>query len=124
MPDFDTSELMALADSFGDASPRLMRALRPVVERAGVGMKKRMVSQASGHRGLGGLPATVEYDVDQGLRFISVEVGFRKEGQGNLANIAAFGTSDTPPVMDITAPLTAEVPLFMRFAAKAAAEAI
>src|ERR1044072_3918036 len=124
MPDFDTSELMALADLFGDASPRLMRAVRPVVERAGVGMKKRMVSQASGLRGLGGLPATVEYDVDQGLRFISVEVGFRKEGQGNLANIAAFGTSDTPPVMDITAPLTAEVPLFMRFAAKAAAEAI
>jgi len=124
MPDFDTSELMKLADSFGDASPRLMRALRPVAERAGVGMKKRMVGISSGHRRLAGLPRTVEYDVDQGLRTISVEVGFRKEGQGNLANIAAFGTSDTAPVFDITAPLYAEVPLFMRFAAKAAAEAI
>lgn len=124
MRDFDTSELLALADSFDDASPRLMRALRPVVERAGVGMKKRMVSQASGHRRLAGLPRAVEYDVDEGLRSISVEVGFRKEGQGNLANIAAFGTSKTPPIMDITAPLAAEVPLFMRFAAKAAAEVL
>lgn len=124
MPDFDTRELLALADSFDDASPRLMRSIRPVVERAGVGMKKRMAAAASGHRHLPGLARTVEYDVDQGLRSISLEVGFRKEGQGNLANIAAFGTSDTPPVMDITAPLAAEVPLFMRFAAKAAAEAI
>ena len=122
MPDFDTSELMKLADSFGDASPRLIRALRPTVERAGVGIKKRMQSATSGHRRLAGLPSTVEYDVDQGLRSISVEVGFRKEGQGNLANIAAFGTSDTAPIFDITAPLAAEVPLFMRFAAKAASE--
>ena len=122
MPDFDTSELIKLADQLGDASPRLIRALRPTVERAGVGIKKRMQRAASGHRRLAGLPSTVEYDVDQGLRSISVEVGFRKEGQGNLANIAAFGTSDTPPVFDITAPLAAEVPLFMRFAAKAASE--
>lgn len=124
MPDFDTSELMKLADSFGDASPRLIRSLRPTVERAGVGIKKRMQRAVGGHPRLVGLPRQVEYDVDQGLRSISVEVGFRKEGQGNLANIAAFGTSDTAPVFDITAPLYAEVPLFMRFAAKAAAEAI
>ena len=121
MPDFDTRELHALADSFGSVTPRLMNALRPVAERAGVGMKKRMVGAASVHRRLAGLPRTVEYDIDQRLTSISVEVGFRKEGQGNLANIAAFGTSDTPPIMDITAPLVAEVPLFMRFAAKAAA---
>jgi hypothetical protein len=122
MPDFDASELLKLADSFGDASPRLMRSIRPVMERAGVGMKRRMVREASGHRHLPALPGYVEYDVDQRLRSISVEVGFRKEGQGNLAAIAAFGTSKTAPVMDITAPLIAEVPLFMRFAAKAASE--
>ena len=121
MPDFDTRELLQLADSFDNASLRLTSALRPTMERAGVGIKKRMVSAASGHRRLAGLPRTVEYDIDQRLTSISVEVGFRKEGQGNLANIAAFGTSDTPPIMDITAPLVAEVPLFMRFAAKAAA---
>lgn len=124
MPDFDTSELTDLAAAFDSAAPRLMRALRPVAERAGVGMKKRMVAQASGHRRLAGLPRTVEYDVDQGVTSISVDVGFRKEGQGNLANIAAFGTSDMAPVMDIIAPLKAEVPLFMRFAAKAAAEVL
>lgn len=124
MPDFDASELTDLAASFDTAAPRLMRALRPVAERAGVGMKKRMVSQASGHRRLAGLPRAVEYDIDQGATSITVDVGFRKEGQGNLANIAAFGTSDTAPIMDITAPLAAEVPLFMRFAAKAASEVL
>ena len=124
MPDFDSSELEVLAASFDSASLRLIPALRPTMERAGVGIKKRMQSAASGHRRLAGLARTVEYDVDQGVTSISVEVGFRKEGQGNLANILAFGTSDTPPLFDITAPLAAEVPLFMRFAAKAAAEAI
>lgn len=124
MPNFDTSELKALANSFNSASLRIIPALRPTAERAGVGMKRRMKRDASGHRSLPALPRYVEYDVDQGVTSISVEVGFRREGQGSLANIAAFGTSDTAPVLDITAPLAAEVPLFMRFAAQAAAKVI
>jgi len=124
MLEADTSELIAFANRLDAASPRLIRAIRPTVERAGVGIKKRLQRVSGGHRRLGALPRFVEYDIDEGAGSVSVEVGFRKEGAGNLANIAAYGTSDTPPLFDITEPLAAEVPLFMRFAAKAAAEAI
>ena len=124
MPDFDTRELDALADDFTTAAARVVPALVPVAHRAGANMKRQMKRDASGHRNLPALPRYVQYDVDVHPTSVSVEVGFRKEGQGNLANIAAFGTSNNAPIMDITAPLVAELPKFMAQAAKAAAEAL
>lgn len=125
MPDlFDTSELTALAGDFTRASLRVTTALRPTAERAGVNMKRGMKRVASGHRLLPHLADAVEYDVTQTPTSVAVEVGFRKEGQGNLANIAAYGTSKMAPFMDITVPLRDEVPAFMRYAARAASEAL
>lgn len=124
MPDFDTRELDKLATDFAVAAAKIVPALVPVANKAGLNMKQQMAADASGHRHLAGLPRFVEYDVTVRPTSVEVEVGFRKEGAGNLANIAAFGTAKNAPVMDITAPLNKELPRFMQFIARAAAEAL
>ena len=127
MPDgfsIDAHELQDLAASLMAAAAVITPALVPVANKAGVNIKKRMKADASGHRHLPGLARTVNYDVETGADYIEVEVGFEKKGQGNLANIAAFGTSRNGPVMDITLGLKAEVPSFTKYALKVAAEAI
>ena len=121
---FDTSDLDALAADFMAAPAKVIPAIVPVAHRAGLNMKRRMGRAASGHAHLPGLGRTVEYEVEVDANSVTVETGFRKEGQGNLANIAAFGSSNNAPVMDITEPLTAEVPAFVRWVAKVGAEAL
>lgn len=121
---FDTSELDALARDLAAAPAKVIPAIVPVANRAGVSMKGVMRRDASGHGHLPGLSRTVEYDVTVDATSVTVDVGFRKQGQGNLANIAAFGTSNNAPVMDITRGLTAEVPKFMRWVAQVGSEAL
>ena len=121
---FDASELDALARDFMAAPAKVIPAIVPVANKAGVSMKGVMRRDASGHSHLPGLSRTVEYDVSVDASSVTVEVGFRKQGQGNLANIAAFGTSNNAPVMDITRGLTVEVPKFVRWVAQVGAEAL
>lgn len=46
-----------------------------------------------------GATAALDYDIHPtGLRSVTAEVGFRKQGQGNLGNILEFGTSTQGPV--------------------------
>jgi hypothetical protein len=126
MPDrhFDHSELDAFARELAAAPAKILPALIPVANKAGVGIKRTMKKDASGHRHLPGLAAKVSYDVETTPTTVTVEVGFIAEGQGELANIAAFGTSKTAPVMDITRGLYEEAPRFAAWVAKAAAEAL
>ena len=87
-------------------------------------MKGILRKDSSGHSHLPGLSRTVEYDVDVAPTSVTVEAGFRKQGQGNLANIAAFGSVNNAPVMDITRALDEEVPRFMRWVVKVGSEAL
>ena len=64
MPDFDTSELDALARELAAAPAKVIPAIVPVAHRAGGNIKRRMRKDATGHRRLGALPKYVEYDVD------------------------------------------------------------
>lgn len=124
MAEWDTSELTALAVKFHAAPIKAMAAIVPVAEKAGVQVKAQMKRAASGHRHLPGLARAVSYDVQASPTEVVVQVGFDKSGQGNLANIAAFGSVNNAAVMDITAPLAAEVPNFVRWAVKVAGEAL
>jgi hypothetical protein len=124
MPDFDTSALDRLALDFIQAPAKVIPALLPVAHKAGGNIKTRMRKDASGHRHLAGLERFVEYDVEVDATSVTVDVGFRKEGRGNLANIAAFGSPTSAPVMDITAGLYAELPNFMRWVVKVGSEVL
>ncbi len=122
MLEFDTRELDRLARDFTTAPAKVIPAIVPVAHRAGAKIKASMRKDAAGHRHLPGLPRFVEYDVDVAPTSVTVEVGFRKEGQGNLANVAAYGTSNNAPVMDVTRGLRDEVPDFMRWVARVGSE--
>lgn len=124
MIEIDAHELDALAMDFMTAPLKVIPAIVPVAHKAGAKMKGSMRKAASGHSHLPGLASTVGYDLETDATSVTVDVGFNKVGQGNLANIAAFGSINNAAVMDITIPLTEEVPSFMRWVAKIGAEAL
>jgi hypothetical protein len=113
--EFDTSELYALAKDLLDAAQ--VRDFEKVMHKAANNIKRVMKADAIGHRHLPGLPSRVNYDFDTaaGGRYVSVIVGFDKKKQGNLANIAAFGSRNNAPVMDITRGLREELPRLERW---------
>lgn len=120
----DASEVHALAAHLSAAPAKVIASIVPVAHRAGVAIKRTMKADASGHKGLGGLPGRVSCDVDASATSVAVVVGFDKRGQGNLANIAAFGSVNNAPVMDITRGLSAEIPKFVEWVAKVGGEAL
>jgi hypothetical protein len=121
----DASELEALAADLLAAPARVIPALVPTANKAGVNMKRSLRKAASGHKGLPRLPASIEYEVDVAPTNVTVNAGWlHPTGQGHLENIAVYGTSRTAPVVNIVPPLTDEVPRFMQYVARAAAEAL
>jgi len=120
----DGRELDRLAVDLTTAPLKAIAALGPVAHRAGAQIKSGIRRNASGHSRLPGLARAVSYDVSMSGTSVTVDVGFDKSGQGNLANIAVYGTSDTAPFVDIDAPLAAEVPKFMAWVVKAGTDAL
>lgn len=117
-------QLDSLARDLALVTAKVIPALLPTANRAGLNIKRRMGRDASGHAHLPGLASKVEYDVTPRPTSVEIEVGFRDEGQGELANIAAFGSVNNPPVMDITAGLDEEASVLARHAAVAAVKAL
>lgn len=120
----DHRELDALGLHLTAAPAAVIPAILPAANRAGLNIKRRMGRDASGHAHLKGLGSKVEYEVTPSVSSVEIEVGFRDEGLGELANIAAFGSVNNAPVMDITAGLTEELPKLVRYAAVAAVKAL
>lgn len=115
---FDTSELDALADDLVKSAQAV--AVEGVMKRAANNIKRTMKEDASGHRHLPGLARTVSYDIASTAREVAIVVGFEKKGQGNLANIAAYGSRNNAPVLDITRGLRLELPNVEKWLAKLA----
>ena len=120
----DSSEVHALAAQLHAAPARVMMALVPVAHTAGNKIKGGIRRNASGHRRLPHLARTVEYDLAASASEVRVDVGFRKEGQGNLAWIAVYGQNDQAPFVDIDTQLADEVKPFMRWVAKVGGEVL
>lgn len=87
-----------------DDLAKLAADLNVVGEQAEKASYKALVVEASNMRddwrkrvgggSFAGARAALDYDVlPTGLRAITAEVGFRKEGQGKLGNVLEFGTS-------------------------------
>ena len=120
----DHRSLDALAGDLLAVPARVIPAILPTANRAGLNIKRRMSKDVSGHPHLSALPRTVEYEVTPKPSSVEIEVGFRDEGQGELANIAAYGSVNNAPIFDITAGLTEELPTFVRHAAIAAVKVL
>lgn len=120
----DASQLDALATQFLAAPAKLEALLLPLGNKTAIGIKRVMRKDASGHSHLPALPKFIEDDVDVTARGVEIEVGFKKEGVGNLANIAAYGSTKNAPVMDIGRGLDEEAPKFAAWLARLGAEAM
>lgn len=115
---FDTSEIDRLAADLSAAPGRLQRRGAKVMLVAANKIKKNMredIRQGlSNHRThLPQLPYKVSYDhLDRlGLEY---EIGIDKGGQGDLGNVAAYGTSNNAPIFDPSSSLRREMPHIIR----------
>lgn len=125
----DTSEVLALARDFDRAPARLNRDLRKVFTVGANKIKKGMradlrdgLSRSRSY--LPELVGKINYDPVAGAGDVEFEVGIDKGGQGDLGNVAAFGTSNNAAVFDHTASLRREIPDLVRYSADAAENAL
>lgn len=80
------------------AGPKAQAATYKAMQFEGHQMKDDWRDIVSGARGLPGLAGAVSYDLHvDGLRGLDLEVGYDQEGQGELGNIAEYGTSTQGP---------------------------
>lgn len=106
--DLDLTDVRRLAVDLTESAVRVQVGVAAALAVSAQRVKDGMKADATGHRFLPRLPEYVSYDrLGIGLEY---EVGFDKTGQGNLANIAAYGTARNDPVMDHTASLRREEP--------------
>lgn len=92
---WDTDQVDRLSIDLSRAPGRIQKSA-PHVLLVGINKaKKNLKRMASGHDYLPDLPGHVEYDRLSPLEF---ELGFNKVGQGNLANIAVYGSVNNAPV--------------------------
>ena len=88
MVDVDLTEVRELAVVFSRVPDRLNEKIRPAIKKAGVNIKNQLRDEMARSRHFRAAQS-ISFDViDGGL---GVEVGPRKQGAGNLANIAYFG---------------------------------
>ncbi|MDR6117270.1 hypothetical protein QE370_000454 [Aeromicrobium sp. SORGH_AS981] len=107
MAHWDTDELDRLIVDMSGAPGRIQRSAPKAFEVAANKIKKGLIADATGHGHLPQLPRYVSYDR---LALLRYEIGFEKDGQGNLGNVAAIGTSNNAPVLDHRASTRRELP--------------
>lgn len=110
---WDTHEVDLLALDLSEAPARIQKKAPKVLEVAANKIKKSLRRDASGHRHLqSGFESKVNYDHQGPLTY---EIGFDDIGQGELANIAVYGSVNNAPVMQSPADhARLEIPYILR----------
>lgn len=93
---WEHEQVDTLAIDLTDAPGRIQRKAPKVLEVGAFKTKRNLKRMASGHKYLPGLDGAVSYDRISDLEY---EIGFDKRGQGNLANIAVYGSVNNAPIM-------------------------
>lgn len=104
------SGLTELLVDLDKATSRLEPEVMAVLGRAGLNIKRGTQRRWSGMKHLKRLPGLVSYDVAHGIGKVYVEVGPEHRGQGELANVAEFGTKNNAPRPALSPELDIEEP--------------
>lgn len=92
------SDLEKLTADLLAAGPKAEAASYAALRFEAHKMRDDWRQRVSGAKGLRGLEPALGYDIlPAGLRSITAEVGFDDRGQGELGNIAEYGTSTQGP---------------------------
>lgn len=109
---FDFSEVTKLAADLGDVADTTGPFIRKAVEVTARNVKDTARKTAGGARALGGVPASVDYDVkgeatSEGSS-VTAEIGYNLgKGQGPLGFILEFGRPGVAPRMPLGSALKA-----------------
>lgn len=104
------SGLAELVVDLDKATSRMLPEVAAVLGRAGLNIKRDTQRRWAGMRHLPDLPGLVSYDVAHGFGKVYVEVGPQHIGQGELANIAEFGSVNNGPRPGLSPSLDEEEP--------------
>jgi hypothetical protein len=104
------SGLTELKVALDKATSRLEPEVMAVLGRAGMNIKRATQQRWAGMKHLPKLPGLVSYDVAHGAGKVYVEVGPQHVGQGELANVAEFGTVNNAPRPGLSPSLDEEEP--------------
>lgn len=111
----DSSEVDRLAVDMRGADRRVVEGARPVMKRAAMNVKRRMMKDFRGHRYAGAVPFSLEFE-QRDRHGLAYEIGELDSAgrQWGLAAILAYGTSNNAPVVDHTAALRNESGLIQK----------
>lgn len=104
------SGLAELVVDLDKATSRMLPEVAAVLGKAGGNIKRDTQRRWGGMRHLPKLPGLVSYDVAHGFGKVYVEVGPEHIGQGELANVAEFGTVNNAPRPGLSPSLDEEEP--------------
>lgn len=102
--------LTELEVALDKATSQLPTQVQAVLGKAGTNIKTGVRRRWSGMKHLPKLPGLVSYDVSAKLGGYAVEVGPAHIGQGELANVAEFGTVNNAPRPALAPELDLEAP--------------
>lgn len=97
MADFDFSDLTKLAADLGEvarsARPNVRKATQVTAQKVRDSWREKLAGSAT----LPGLPAALSYDIESNAGGVEAEVGFDKQGQGNLGVFSEYGSVNNAP---------------------------
>jgi hypothetical protein len=94
---FDFSELNKLAADLGEVSRTARPNVRKAVQVTAHKVRDSWREKLQGSATLPGLPAALSYDVESNAGGVEAEVGFDKQGQGNLGVFSEYGSVNNAP---------------------------
>lgn len=116
-----SDEVDDLAVDLRGAPRRMNGEQRKVTRRSATKVKAGMRRDFSGIQHAPHIPRAINYDIFIAGDQVTAEIGVDKDGpQGPLGNILAYGSVNNAPVVDHTAALRRELPIFIRDLAAAA----
>jgi hypothetical protein len=104
------SGLTELVVDLDKVTSRLEPEVMAVLGKAGLAIKRGTQRRWGRLRHLKKLAGLVSYDVAHGIGKVYVEVGPQHVGQGELANVAEFGTVNNAPIPALSPELDIEEP--------------
>ena len=96
---FEDAPLREFSRTLERATPRVAQEVRATMARAGLELKRRLQSEATGSPSFKGVRASISYDLFNGVDNVGVDVGPEiGRAQGSLAFIAYEGSATSGPV--------------------------
>ena len=117
-------ELNNLSVDLRSAGSKISPYARGAVTHTAFEVKKSAQKHTSGSRRWGKIPESIVYDVIEGDDSVSAEVGFNKEGQGNMGHWWEYGSRHFPARAPRARSLEENQDDFIRGITKAAEDAL